>query len=261
MGRDRHQSGLKMIDSAANEQVKVYVIWRGYEVVPTMPQLKRPYYELVLANCSVSHGRNLLLRKILNDSSVSEGDIVCLADDDGIWPTDLVSNVLATFNDKIPWALGIYGPIDSIDRKRFPPDARDSLSLSELIRRSSSLGIYATVKLIRKVGSFDESLGLGSKISIGEDTDFILRLALESKSSFYRPNLIQIHSYGNVTLNSRRVHSLDLYRHLRIKGFPIERVYLRRSLSLLLKGELSPKELIFQLNKWVVRDSNPRPGD
>jgi hypothetical protein len=250
-----------MIDSAADEQVKVYVIWRGYEVVPTMPRFKRPYYEVVLSNCSVSRGRNLLLSRILNDISVSEGDIVCLADDDGIWPADLVSNVMATFSEEIPWALGIYGPINSIDRKRFPPDASDSLSLSKLIRRSSSLGIYATVKLIRKVGSFDESLGLGSKISIGEDTDFILRLAFESKSSFYRPDLIQFHSYGNVELNSRKLHSLDLYRHLRSKGFPIERVYLRRALSLLLKGELRPKEFIFHLHKWVVRDSNPRPGD
>ena len=248
-----------MIDSALNEQVKLYVIWRGYHVAPTMPRNKRPYFELVLPSCSVSRGRNVLLRRLLDDASVSGDDIVCLADDDGIWPSDLVANVIATFNGEIPWALGVYGPINSVDRKRFPSDSSDSLSLGELIRRSSSLGIYSTVKMIRKIGYFDESLGLGTEISIGEDTDFILRLAFESKSTFYRPDLIQFHSYGTVTSKSRRLHSLDLYRHLKFKGFPIERLYLRRAMSLLFRGELRPKEFILHLHKWVVRDSNPRP--
>jgi hypothetical protein len=261
IGKNRYESGLRMIESADNEQVKIYVIWRGFAKLPAMSGLRRPYFETVLTNCSVSQGRNILLGVLLKDDLVSNQDVVCFADDDGLWPSDLIPNLKTVFDNNISWALGIYGPLNSIDKKRFPPQPCKSLSLGKLIKRSSSLGIYSTIGLVRKIGLFDENLGLGSAISIGEDTDYILRLHFESNTIFYCPTLVQIHSYENVRLNSRELHAMDFYLHLRKKGYPVGFLFLRRSLSLLVKGKINPSQLFVYIKKWVVRDSNPRPGD
>lgn len=257
VGPDRLSSGITMLKSATNHDVKVYVLWRGYNAIPKMPKSAKPFFEIMQPSCSVSGGRNLLLRAILNDESVSDSDIVCLADDDGYWPENLTSQILTTFEEPILWALGIYGPANGVDRKRFSDSTSESLSLKQLIRRGSSLGIYSTVGLIKRVGLFDESLGLGTNISIGEDTDFIIRLAREASSSHYRPNLLQRHPYGNLLQESRMIDSLNLYLQLRSKGFSIGSIYLRRVLGLLLRNVLSPREALKFIAKWVARDSIP----
>ena len=260
VGPDRFSSAMRMLKSIDDVQVKVYVLWRGYDSIPILANVDKPYFETVLPACSVSAGRNRLLVEVLRDEFVPETDIVCLADDDGYWSEDLTSQIISTFEERIPWALGIYGPETGIDRERFSDIPNDSLSLKQLIRRGSSLGIYSTVGLIRKVGFFDESLGLGTSIPIGEDTDFIIRLARGASSSHYRPNLLQWHPYANVFKKSRMIDSLNLFLHFRSKGYSVGTIYLQRVFGLLLRNVLSPQDALKYLAKWVVRDSNPRPG-
>lgn len=239
-----------MINSIKDPGVKLYVIWRGFDSTPEFSGMHRLYFQQNVDACSVSEGRNILLRKLLSEKNTSDLDVVCFADDDGLWPDNLPKAIRSVFEETIPWALGTYGPCNKIDTRRFPVKSSDFLSLKELITRGSSLGIYSTLGLIKTVGFFDESIGLGTQISIGEDTDFIIRLASASSTSPYRPKLCQIHQYGTENSNIRSIDSLELYLHLKRKGILLISIYLHRIIGLYTRGSISFIDIAKYLLRW-----------
>lgn len=245
-----------MIQSAANPSVKLYVVWRGYSSIPYFGQTPNVCFQTPLRECSLSFGRNLLLSKILTDNSISDAEVICFADDDGVWPTNLPNAINSVFSEPINWALGIYGPLKGVNRVRFPICADDNLKNKELLERGSSLGIYARVGLVRSVGNFDEELGLGSSIPIGEDLDFILRLEKISHESPYRPSLRQIHEYSSVESTERMISSLQFYCLMRTKGFRLTLPFIRRVFSLYIKNVITLKEVFGFLRLWKISHPN-----
>lgn len=251
VGLNRFESGVKMIKSAKNPNVKLHIVWRGYSTIPNLGKLTKASFQTALSECSLSMGRNLMLSKILSDESVSDNDVICFADDDGEWPSNLPKEIEIVFSQSINWALGIYGPIEGVNRARFPFCSHDYLDHNAILERGSSLGIYARVGLVRKAGYFDEELGLGSRIPVGEDLDFILRLKRISREAPYRPSICQIHEYSSVDSKERMISSLHFYCYMKTKGLPLTMPFTRRVCSLFLKDVLSLKEFIHFLRLWL----------
>lgn len=256
IGINRFDSGVRMLKSAKNADVRMHVIWRGFSALPKLSKDIKPYFEMNLLECSISQGRNILISHLLNDKSTKGQDIVCFADDDGYWNSQLPSKVNFVFSEDIPWTLGIYGPSEQEMFKRFPKKPRSFLSFKDLVEFGSSLGIYVRVEQIRKTGFFDESLGLGTKISIGEDLDYLIRLKSTSKSSNYRPQLFQIHNYGSELSNNRINDSLEFYLYLKSKGTTFSILYFRRILGLLVRGNIALSEGLQYCKKWTTITPN-----
>ena len=251
VGVDRLDSGLRMIASAQHENVKLYIIWRGFDSVPNTNFIVE--YEVALKKCTLSEGRNVLLQYIFSSRQRAEADVICFADDDGTWPNELPNLIIAAFEDSIPWALGVYAPTkESLDLERFPKTPKSSLTTNELLARGSSLGIYGRANVMKEIGFFDTKLGLGNRISIGEDIDYILRLKFFSHQSPYRPALFQYHNYGNEQNVQRQRDSLDFLLHMKKKEMAFSAIFFKRLLSLLLKRKINLRETQRYAFSWLL---------
>jgi hypothetical protein len=113
--------------------------------------------------------RNLGLKYLAG--KLADSDIVSFPDDDCQYPTGLVDSVIQTMeNDGIDMLVGRYGehPVPDASRRR--------LSLHDALFRSSSVCMFIRWSVVRQVGGFNESLGVGSgNFGYGEDNDFALR--------------------------------------------------------------------------------------
>ena len=194
VGQDRIPNALELISEAAKIDVFMHVVWRGG--IPQIEKNVKTYVSIEVDDCSLSEARNILLRNMMEDPSISKDAIIFLADDDGKFPPDFRERLEEVFSCDVDWVLGSYGPsLDEIDKKRFPTNSLITLSRKDILRISSSLGIYVRLPLLKQAGFFDENLGIGSRISVGEDTEFALRLKKFSGSAIYDPRLLQIHPY------------------------------------------------------------------
>lgn len=259
IGSSRFDTGLSMLKSASNPDVKIYVVWRGFSEIPSVPSEIKPFYEVSVTDCSLSKGRNILLQQIFNSVDISDDEIVCFADDDGLWPPDLPEKLKLVFAEEVFWALGRYGPANNVISKRFPSNPISSLSLRKLLMLGSSLGIYARVGLLKSIGLFDEFLGLGTDILIGEDTDFLIRLYKHMPEAQYRPELFQIHEFGNEVSLDRMKDSLEFYIHIMRKGTYLPLEFFQRTLVLRIRGIISSKEAFRFARRWIVTRLNPDP--
>jgi hypothetical protein len=143
----------------------------------------------------LSELRNLVLSYLLRSELLDDADVVAFCDDDGRWPIGHGNVIGQVFgDDAIDWVLGGYAAsLDSIDRSRFP-DCREVLTARKVADRASSVGIYARVRAIREVGRFRVDLGVGTRIPVGEDTDYAWRL-LGRGRGVYDSRLMSLHRY------------------------------------------------------------------
>jgi len=242
ISESRQACGIAMIESIASSEVQVHVLWRG---LPNLEfQSKSNVHSYFLKEASLSRSRNFLISSALDLKLIGDSDVICFADDDGLWPEDLAQRILRSFSEPIEWALGIYGPsVDEVDRKRFPPTNQDTQSIEEILSRSSSLGLYVRGNLIKKAGRFDENLGLGAEIGVGEDTEYAVRLFHLATKSPYDPILIQFHPYGSQNLSSRLTASIRLICYLAGKYSLPKYPVIRRILSLILRRKINLKTI------------------
>ena len=69
---------------------------------------------------------------------------------------------------------------------------------NNVFRQAISYGLFFRASLVRQVGAFDESLGVGSESAwqSGEETDYVLRALAQGFRIFYCPTLFSLHSGG-----------------------------------------------------------------
>ena len=72
------------------------------------------------------------------------------------------------------------------------------ITKDKVLRQAISYGLFLRAGLVRQVGAFDESLGIGSESSwqSGEETDYVLRALAEGLRVFYCPTLFCVHAGG-----------------------------------------------------------------
>lgn len=223
-----------MIESISHPSVFTHVLWRDCD--PFSNRKDSQYIELRGSQMSLSRARNVLISNALEAELIEDDDVVCFADDDGLWPLELPTNILKVFNSDLYWALGVYFPLTrNLDQSRFPSFAQNQINHEDILMRASSLGLYMKGIALKQIGKFNEYLGIGGTIHSGEDTEYALRLHFKYRDSNYNPSLFQYHEYGS-ELNSQRIESsLRLIWYLYFMNFvPISNP-LRRTISLMVK--------------------------
>jgi glycosyltransferase involved in cell wall biosynthesis len=140
----------------------------------------------------LSRARNVALEH-------ATGDIIAFPDDDCVYPPNLLEQVENALSRNAP-IEGIAILPQNAEGEVFPRlhRRRGALSQKNAFRRCVSIGLFFRSELIRRTGTFNESLGLGANTpwSSAEDVDYPLRALLAGCRIEYRPDIRVLHSFG-----------------------------------------------------------------
>ena len=121
----------------------------------------------------LSHARNVGMTEL-------SGEIVAFPDDDCWYEPNLLEKIADYFrnNSMIDCiCTRVYDPERMRPYGRRPADVRRRISFTNLLRLGSSVAIFVRRDALELVGAyFDESLGAGTSIGSGEETELLGRL-------------------------------------------------------------------------------------
>ena len=144
----------------------------------------------IRSGTGLSRGRNLALQ-------CARGAIIAFPDDDCAYPKTLLSDVCGRFAS-LPAADGVAVMSRDFDGKPSGPrwiTKQGWIRKDKVFRQAISYGLFFRASLIRQVGGFDESLGIGSESTwqSGEETDYVLRALAQGFRILYCPSLFSLH--------------------------------------------------------------------
>lgn len=126
---------------------------------------------------SLSKARNILLHKLNEEIITQENTIVAFPDDDAWYKKDILQEITSIFEKQtINVFICRYG--EKILNKLEPKPLQENsyFGIIKIIDCISSITVFTRYKIIKEAGYFDENLGVGAKISGGEDLDYFLRV-------------------------------------------------------------------------------------
>ena len=168
-----------VVDQNEDDRVATVVDRHGelsIEVVPSAPGLSR--------------ARNAALPHVT-------ADLVAFPDDDCTYAPTLLAEVAARFSAD-PRLDGLVGrTVDASGRT--PPSSKDDptvLTDDNLWNRGSSAAMFLGSDLVRRVGGFDELLGVGSgsQGASAEEIDYLIRAVRSGARIAYEPSLHVLHA-------------------------------------------------------------------
>jgi glycosyltransferase involved in cell wall biosynthesis len=127
---------------------------------------------------------------------LASGNIIGFPDDDCWYAEDLLERVARFFDDHpdidmLTGAARDAGgePVGRWDEQAGP------LTRTNVWRRGIAFSMFLRASAVRRAGTFDERLGVGSGTPFGsaEETDYLIRALDEGCSSFYDPELVVYH--------------------------------------------------------------------
>ena len=165
---------------------------------------------------------------------VFDGDIVAFPDDDCWYP----SGLLHTVNDSLaerPELGGVVGRCldqDGMPSHSSPPPRAVAISRLNVWTSAISITVFLRSELVRTVGSFDETLGVGSgtKWGSGEETDYLLRALAAGFRMDYMPEIVVHHP------NLPQVFTGEMFRRGRLYGAGYGRVLRKHRYSVVIKS-------------------------
>jgi GT2 family glycosyltransferase len=174
----------------------------------------------------LSRARNVALQLV-------EADLVAFPDDDCVYAPDLLESVAKRFVVD-PALDGLTGravdPMGHSSRSWASEPAH--LNRDNLWNRGISFAIFLRTTLVRRVGAFDEQLGLGSGTAwtSGEETDYLVRAVELGADIEYNPMLTVMHDEKPIadSLGAREGSSLGYI--LRKHAYPkrtVTRMFVR----------------------------------
>jgi glycosyltransferase involved in cell wall biosynthesis len=128
----------------------------------------------------LSKARNAALGRVT-------GDVVAFPDDDCVYPDDLLERVAQRFAA----AASLDGLTGRDDSSGWPADAT-RLTRENLWNRAISFTIFLRREVARRVGPFDERLGLPA--SSGEEIDYLIRAIDAGACVAYDPSVVVPHT-------------------------------------------------------------------
>jgi GT2 family glycosyltransferase len=141
------------------------------------------------AQPGLSHARNTALGEV-------HADLVAFPDDDCEFPPDLLERVARRFADD-PSLDGVSGRPSNRSGEPPPswPHSPGPITRENLWNRTISYTIFLRSELARRVGAFDEALGLGSREpwSSGEEMDYLIRGLDAGARIDYDPTVVVYH--------------------------------------------------------------------
>jgi glycosyltransferase involved in cell wall biosynthesis len=159
----------------------------------------------------LSRARNVALREI-------RADLVAFPDDDCVYAPDLLERVAHRFAAE-PELDGLTGRAVDGGGHSSPSWAVQPARLTRdnLWNRAISFTTFLRSAIVRRVGDFDEQLGLGSGTpwSSGEETEYLVRAVTDGARIDYDPALIVAHDEkpASDSLGAREGGSLGYILH------------------------------------------------
>jgi GT2 family glycosyltransferase len=145
--------------------------------------------ELLRSPRGLSRARNAALSRI-------DADFVAFPDDDCVYPADLLERVAARFSSE-PGLDGLTGRVEDAAGSSSASWKSDSIVLTSdnLWNRGISAAMFLRAEVVRRVGPFDESLGLGSgqPWASAEEIDYLIRAIRSGARIEYDPSLVVRH--------------------------------------------------------------------
>jgi hypothetical protein len=190
-----------------------------------------------VGHVGVSEARNAGLDRLADLGLLDEDHVVSFPDDDCVYPSDLTTalNWTGTSIVCIP-----YGPSgDRLDRRRFPSTsfAVRALDVPSVV---ASAGVFVRASLLLRF-RFDESLGVGTRSSAGEELDLVLRLMASGAEAEYRSQPYVVHAYGSPRPERMRGGVAAL--RFNAKSFPVLYWLIARRLVTALKMTIRARDL------------------
>jgi hypothetical protein len=204
----------------------------------------------------LSVARNRMLDVLLSDG-VADSALVAFPDDDAWYPDGTFDHVLTAFADRPSLDLWFcrYGPQAAFDPAAVPVRP----SLQQVLSFASSNTIALSGRLLKAIGGFDETLGLGTPVKSGEDTEFAMRAWLGARGILFEDARMIGHRDFSPAVRAKYYGGslLAIARHAgrsRAGCF----AFLRKLLvgvALVFKGDLPPRAM---LGAWSVLFSAQR---
>jgi GT2 family glycosyltransferase len=182
---------------------------------------------IVRSDRGLSRGRNAALAAALADIDPQQSYIVAFPDDDCWYEANVLSKVIKILEDN-PDLSGLsarsmseVGVPSAASSPREPVD----LNSGNLFRGSMAISycIFVRLEVVKMVGMFDETLGVGAgtQWGSGEESDYLLRALRQGVHLRYEPNIQIFHPDKNVVLNSARflAYARGHGRILRLNGY------------------------------------------
>lgn len=192
-----------VVSSASTPQVRVLLLLQNCEEeakqAAEVPSYVTTFHTPNRIPLSVA--RNRLLSFAVEQGWAHEQTIFLFPDDDCWYPEGALDNAVAVFardNDMEFWFCR-YGSTPTAPGR----EAGRRAKVREAIREACSITLAVRGSLLRRVGFFDEGLGLGTAIPGGEDTEFALALFRASKQTVFVDHACVGHRDKNTDLVAR----------------------------------------------------------
>jgi len=186
---------LQSLDAQTYRHFELIVVDQNPDdrLVSMLERYKRRFAIVHLRSApGLSRARNIGLQYVT-------GDIVAFPDDDCWYPADLLQRV-AHFFQEHPEINGITGrSLDAEGRSSSSRWAATSglVNKSDVWRKGISITLFIRIIVIKKIGMFDENLGVGAGTpwGAGEETDYLLRALEKGFRIYYDTRLVVYHPH------------------------------------------------------------------
>lgn len=148
----------------------------------------------------LSHARNVAIK-------ASQGEYICLVDDDGLYEPNVLEVANKIIDDKSPTILGgkIIDPVTGLSNA---DDKEKIVSWKNAFKYHVSPSMIIQRSFL-ETHMFDEMFGVGAKYGAGEETDIVFAALSEKKMVYFSGEYIVKHGMGknNKNQNINRVTS------------------------------------------------------
>lgn len=140
--------------------------------------------------------RNRMIDHLWGPGEPDADAVVAFPDDDAWYPPGALGCIVRLFDSsqRPTILLGRYGPDPSAENCPAPFRA----NLQQALTRGACAAMFLSVGLLKRLGGFNEILGLGTRLSGGEDTEFVHRAYhFADGRAFCIPGVIVGHEAAN----------------------------------------------------------------
>lgn len=143
----------------------------------------------------------------------SQGDYICLMDDDAEYQDDFLMKAVNIIEKKNVQILsGIVKDKKSGNTfSKGMEKQKDSFITMQQIGICVSASLVLCKQMILDINGFDEELGVGAKFSSGEETDILLRCIYNKKNIYYSKELMVYHPEANKQYDNNAIERAYKY--------------------------------------------------
>jgi hypothetical protein len=210
----------------------------------------------------LSVARNRMLDTILAEQAM-DGALVAFPDDDAWYPDGVLEHIHDQFaaDARLDLWFCRYGSQASL-----PDSVTEQVpTLQNLLSFASSNTTVLRGELLRRIGGFDEHLGLGTPARSGEDTEFAMRAYLAARRTNFLPAQAVGHRDFSPEVRARYFAGslVAIARHASRSGRGVMALARKLAVGLALtaKGELSPSGYAEALIMVCRRRQPPAGGE